>query len=92
MRITTNIENGKLTGCIVEQAGLCLLHPESLVSAAYAKILEVSVARELFDLKERKALLITVALWEGGLPVDSLPQEGMLEAMLGGETYAWEME
>ena len=92
MRITANIENGKLTGCVVEQGGLCLLHPGSLVSAAYDKILEVSVARELFDLKDRKALLITVALWEGGLPVDSLPQEGMLEAMLGGETYAWEME
>src|SRR4029077_264471 len=73
MRITANIENGKLTGCVVEQGGLCLLHPESLVSSAYDKILEVSVARELFDLKDRKALLITVALWEGGLPVDSLP-------------------
>jgi alpha-amylase/alpha-mannosidase (GH57 family) len=92
MRITIDVENGKLTGCIVEQGGLCLLHPESLVAAAYGKILEVSIAREMFDLKDRKALLLTVALWEGGLPVDSLPQEGMLEAALGEENYAWGVE
>ena len=92
MRITISVENGKLTSCIVGQGGLCLLHPESLVAAAYGKILEVSIAREMFDLKDRRALLLTVALWEGGLPVDSLPQEGMLEAALGEESYAWGIE
>ena len=92
MRITINVENRKLTGFIVEQSGLCLLHPESLVSAALGTILEVSIAREMFDLKDRKALLLSVALWEGGLPVDSLPQEGMLEATLGEESYAWPSE
>jgi alpha-amylase/alpha-mannosidase (GH57 family) len=92
MRITLNVENGKLTGCVVEQGGLCLLKTDLLVSAAYGKILEIVVARELFNLKDRKALLLTVALWEGGLPVDSLPQEGMLEASLGEENYAWPLE
>jgi hypothetical protein len=66
-----------------------LLHPESLVSAAYDRIIEVSLARELFDLKNRKALLLSVALWEGGLPIDVLPIDGMLDLKLGEENFAW---
>jgi hypothetical protein len=60
-----------------------------LVSAAYDKIIEVSLARELFDLKNRKSLLVSVALWEGGLPIDVLPIDGMLELNLGEENFAW---
>ena len=67
-RITLRVEDGKLQGCILEQAGLCLLHPETVVSAAYGKIFEVSLARELFDLRGRRELLLSVALWKGGLP------------------------
>ena len=63
----------KARGCIVEQAGVCLLHPESLLSAAYSKIIEVGMARELFDLPGRRSLLMRVALWEAGLPVEILP-------------------
>ena len=37
-RITLRVEDGKLDGCILEQAGVCLLHPETVVSAAYGKI------------------------------------------------------
>jgi hypothetical protein len=49
----------------------------------------VSLARELFDLKNRKSLLLSVALWEGGLPIDVLPIDGMLELNLGEENFAW---
>jgi len=34
-------------------------------------------------------LLLSVALWEGGLPLDVLPVEGMLQVPLGEENYAW---
>jgi hypothetical protein len=89
-RITLRVADGKLDGCVVEQSGLCLLHPEKFVSAAYGKILEVSLARELFDLRGRRELLVSVALWRGGLPLDVLPVHGMLEVTLGEDNFAWE--
>lgn len=89
MRITLRVEKSKLVQCVVEQGGACLLHPEAVVTAAYGKILEVSIARELFDLRDRRELLLGVALWEGGLPLDVLPTEGMLSIALGDENYAW---
>jgi len=88
-RITVRVNKGKFGGSILEQGGACLLRPELLVSAAYEKIIEVSLARELFDLKNRKSLLLSVALWEGGLPIDVLPIDGMLELNLGEENFAW---
>ena len=91
-RITVRVAKSKFAGCILEQAGVCLLHPESLVTAAYGKIIEVSMARELFDLRGRRALLLSVALWEGGLPVEVLPVDGMLELGLGEESFAWKIE
>jgi alpha-amylase/alpha-mannosidase (GH57 family) len=91
-RITIRVERGKLRDTIVEQSGVCLLHPESLVESGYGAILEVRMARELFELKGRKEFLLNVALWEGGLPVDLLPAEGMLAVGLGGENYAWEVD
>ncbi len=60
--------------------------------AAYGEILEVSLARELFDLRERRELLLSVALWKQGLPVDVLPAEGMIEIALGEENFAWAPE
>ncbi|MGC1256477.1 MAG: glycoside hydrolase family 57 protein, partial [Candidatus Acidiferrales bacterium] len=75
-RITVRVEKKKLARCILEQAGVCLLHPESLVTAAYGKIIEVSMARELFDLPGRRSLLMSVALWEAGLPIEVLPVDG----------------
>ena len=88
-RITLRVTDRKVAQCVVEQEGACLLHPAPVVSAAYGKILEVSLARELFDLKNRRELLLSVALWEGGLPLDVLPVEGMLQVPLGEENYAW---
>lgn len=88
-RITLLVREGNVTGSIVEQNGACLLHPETVVSAAYRKILEVGLSRELFDLRGRRELLMSVALWEGGLPVDVLPVEGMLQLALGEENFAW---
>jgi len=88
-RITLRIEQSKLMQIVVEQAGMCLLHPEPVAQAAFGKIIEVGLARELFDLRDRRELLLSVALWEGGLPVDLLPLEGMLSIALGDEHFAW---
>ena len=68
---------------------LCLLRPETFVSAAYGNILEVGFSRTLFDLSGRKGLLLNVAIWQSGMPVDVLPLEGMLEVPLGEENFAW---
>jgi alpha-amylase/alpha-mannosidase (GH57 family) len=91
-RITLHIEGGKLLRYIVEQGGLCLLHPQNVVSASYGEILELSLARELFDIRGRRELLLSAALWRQGLPVDMLPAEGMLEVALGEENFAWAPE
>lgn len=88
-RITLIVEKSKLTSSVVERAGTCLLQPESVVAAAYGKIFEVSVARNLLDIRGRKELLLRVALWEAGLPVDVLPSEGVLSIALGEENFAW---
>jgi alpha-amylase/alpha-mannosidase (GH57 family) len=88
-RITLAVERSKLRGCVVEQGGTCLLRTEAVVQAAYGKIIEVSVARELFDLRDRRELLVRIALNEAGLPVDVLPSEGVLPIALGEENFAW---
>ncbi len=90
MRITLKAEAGKITRIAVERAGVCLLQPEAEVSAAFGKILEVSIAREAFDLHGRREMLLSVALWKAGLPVDVLPAEGMLNIALGEDNFAWD--
>ncbi len=91
-RITVRVAKGKFAGCVLEQGGVCLLRPETMVTAAFGKIIEVGMARELFDLRGRRQLLLSVALWEGGLPIEVLPVDGMLELVLGEENFAWGVE
>lgn len=88
-RVTLRVKDGKVGKPVVEHGGLCPLHPEALVRAAYGRILELGISRELFDLRGRRGLLLSVALWQAGLPVDILPLEGMLEVPLGEENFAW---
>ncbi|MDE3169445.1 MAG: glycoside hydrolase [Acidobacteriota bacterium] len=88
-RITLSVHEGNLCDCIVEQAGLCLLRPEGLVTAGCGKIVEIALARSLFDVRGRQDLLLSVALWIGGLPIDILPIEGMLHIPLGEDNFAW---
>ena len=91
-RITVRVEQGKFAGYVLEQGGVCLLHPEGLVSAGYGKIIEVGVAKETFDLSAQKSLMVGVALWEGGLPIEVMPIDGMLDIPLGAEHFAWELQ
>ena len=71
---------------------MCLLKPGGAVTAAYGKVLEVGLARELFDLRGQREILVSIALWSGGFPVDVLPLEGMLQIPLGEENFAWAAE
>jgi alpha-amylase/alpha-mannosidase (GH57 family) len=88
-RITLRVEDRKLTGVVVERAGVCLLRPWEFVDAAYESIIEVGLKKDLFDLKNQREMLLSVALWSGGLPVDVLPTEGMLNVNLGADSFAW---
>jgi hypothetical protein len=90
--ITVRVAKREFAGCVVERGGACLLHPETMVTAAFGKIIEVAMARELFDLRGRRQLLLSVALWEGGLPIAVLPVDGMLELALGEDNFAWGAE
>jgi hypothetical protein len=63
-----------------------------VVKVACDKILEVSVAKDMFILGDRKSVLLGVTIWEGGLPVDLLPAEGLLEIELGAENFGWSVE
>ena len=91
-RITLRVAEGKLDGYTVEHAGVCLLQPGPVVAAAYGRILELSIARELLDLHGRSEFLLTIAMWRGGLPVDVLPVEKMMAVALGEDNFAWAME
>ncbi len=89
LRIVVRLSQGKLDGFQVDTKDYCLLGPDALVSAAFDRILEVAIARELLPLAERTSFSLSVALWEGGLPVDLLPTEGWLQVQLGTEYFAW---
>jgi len=91
-RITFVVQEAKLAKCIVEQGGVCLLKPGGTVTAAYERALEVGLAREFFDLRGQREILVGIALWSGGLPIDVLPLEGMLQIPLGEENFAWPPE
>ena len=89
LRVVVRLEEGKVAGYLIESRDLCLLGPDEVVKVACDQILEVSVAKEMFQLGNRKSISLGIAVWEGGLPVDLLPTEGMLEIQLGEENFGW---
>jgi len=89
LRLVIRLEDRRVKGYLVESRDLCLLGPDEVVKVACDRILEVSVAKQLLLLGDRKTISVGVALWEGGLPVDLLPDEGMMEIKLGEESFGW---
>jgi alpha-amylase/alpha-mannosidase (GH57 family) len=89
LRVVVRLEEGRVSGYLVESRDLCLLGPDDVVKVACDKILEVTIAKEMFTLGNRKSISLGVAIWEGGLPVDLLPAEGLLEIQLGEENFGW---
>jgi alpha-amylase/alpha-mannosidase (GH57 family) len=90
--VTARLSLGKMVEYAVEQDRICLLKPYETAEAAFGQILEVAIRKELFDLGGTTRLRIGVALWHGGLPVDVLPAEGILDVQLGEENFAWPVE
>jgi alpha-amylase/alpha-mannosidase (GH57 family) len=90
--VVVKLERGRLKEFAVEKGRVCLLNPNSVASAAFDRILEVTVQRSEIDLKGQKSLRLGVALWHGGLPVDVLPAEGFLEIALGDDQSSWPIE
>ena len=89
LRVQVRLEHGKIAACRIETKDYCLIGPTGLVAVAYNRILEMSVSRKLLLLRRRSHLSVSVALWEGGLPVDLLPAEGWLRVELGPDNFAW---
>jgi hypothetical protein len=90
--VTARLSRGKMVEYAVEQDRICLLKPSEAAQAGFEQILEVAVRRDLFDLGGAMRLRIGVALWHGGLPVDVLPAEGILDVQLGEDNFAWPAE
>jgi alpha-amylase/alpha-mannosidase (GH57 family) len=87
--VVVNLERGRMKEFAVEKDRVCLLNPATIVSAAYERVLEVAVTREVVDLRGLSKFRLGVALWHGGLPIDVLPAEGYIDVQLGEENYAW---
>jgi len=87
--IVVKLQRGRIQDFAVEKARLCLLQLESVAVAAFDRILEVAIHRDQLDLKGQSKLMLGVALWHGGLPVDVLPAEGLLDIQLGEDNFAW---
>jgi alpha-amylase/alpha-mannosidase (GH57 family) len=90
--IVVKLQRGRIQGFAVEKARLCLLKLESVAVAAFDRVLEVAIHRDQLDLKGQSRLMLGVALWHGGLPVDVLPAEGLLDIQLGEDNFAWPPE
>ena len=52
---------------------------ESPFSCAFARVLEVRVSLAALGLRPAEGLRFALSLWQGGLPVDAVPQQGWLE-------------
>src|SRR5262245_29369875 len=90
--VTAKLKQGKLVEFAVEQERICLLKPSGAAEAAFETILEVAIHKDLLDLRGATKLRLGVALWHGGLPVDVLPAEGILDVPLGEDNFAWPLE
>jgi alpha-amylase/alpha-mannosidase (GH57 family) len=92
LTVVAEIARGHLKDFAVERGYVCLLNPKDLAEAAFDRILEVAIRRNELNVKGQSKLKLGVALWHGGLPVDVLPAEGVLEIGLGEENAAWPVE
>jgi len=92
LTVVVSLERGRMKEFALEMNRVCLLKPENIASAAYARTLEVAVRKDAMQLKGLTRLTLGVALWHGGLPIDVMPAEGFIEVALGEENAAWPIE
>ena len=89
LRVLVNLQKGTLKSYSVESGDTCLLNPGERSRVAIDRILELALAQDLFRLSGRRSFRLSVALWQGGLPMDALPASGNVEISLGVENFAW---
>jgi alpha-amylase/alpha-mannosidase (GH57 family) len=89
MTIIVRVVRGRVVEVAIEQGRACLLNPKNFAEVAFDSILEVAVRKDKLKLEGIDRLKVGVALWHGGLPVDVLPSEALLEIPLGEENAAW---
>ncbi len=90
--VIVRVVRGRIVEFAIEQGRACLLNPKDFAEVAFDTILEVAIRKDKLDLAGVTKLKVGVALWHGGLPVDVLPSEALLEIPLGEDTAAWPLE
>ncbi len=92
LRVKVHIVGGKMSGCTA-QLDRKDVPVGTQIEAAFDRILELRVARELLPAWPEGRLLAGVGLWRGGLPVDALPASGPVElpqAQAEAEGSTWQ--
>ena len=89
MKLLARVHDGKVANVVAERNGTAFESAPQKITVTLGKIIELSVAKELFLLAGQKTLRFSVSLWRNGLPVDVLPPEGFIEVSLGADFYAW---
>lgn len=90
LKIHLPVARGKLGRLSVEINDACPLGADQHVQVAYENFLEISIARGLLEAENVPELSLSVSLWHGGLPVDTLPAEGWLTLRLGADNFSWQ--
>jgi alpha-amylase/alpha-mannosidase (GH57 family) len=89
LAVIVRVERGRITEFAVERERYCLLNPKDFVEVGFDTMLEVAIRKDKLKLEGVAKLRVGVALWHGGLPVDIVPSEALLEIPLGEENAAW---
>jgi alpha-amylase/alpha-mannosidase (GH57 family) len=92
LKLILRVLSGKLAGFALERDGREFPYRPGQASAELDKIVELGIARDLFNFSAQKTIQLNVSMWRGGLPADILPSEGNLEILLGEENFAWPLE
>ena len=66
-------------GAQVAEAVLASPGIASPVECAYARVLEIRISLAALGLRHGEGLRFALSLWQGGLPMDAVPQQGWLE-------------
>jgi hypothetical protein len=90
--VIVRVARGRIEEFAIEQGRACLLNPKDFAEVAFDSILEVAIRKDKLNLAGVTKLRVGVALWHGGLPVDVLPSEALLEVPLGEEVASWPLE
>ena len=73
--VTLRLDYGRASATDVRTA----VPRENAVECAFHKVLEARIALAAMGASEGSALKFQFSLWQGGLPIDAVPQQGWLE-------------